>query len=600
MPNVSFANFSTKSAHAVIKYSQMIDSAPSAREVAHLTIPPGATKDLVLDTLEGDADLRNSFAISSDSSPGDLSVKLVAKSDSSLPEVELEAKDELDPNNGGSHPWSLENGTESTLLLFNHSAEAQEFSVAIAAGNMVWKKTYSPASMQTVAIHIASLVENGVKDNSGKALPKGVLSGQLLWFSPGPGLGKGRLLQSNRNLAMARNFSCGAEVVLCGAAINPTSATISIGGQVDFSTLLNFCSQARGQACSGSQVDSDPTGITYSWTSSNTSILSIPGSTDSPDATADGTGAGSADVTVDIEQPACNCSASLQASVNVAPTISMGSTIISGGPTQSAVVGQQISLTGNPAPPSGSTPWTVAGTTVGGFNTALTNGGPAPTNFTMAANTFYWVASGNALNVTYTINGQTASATFDVAGPTNPVVLTPLGAVQISPDGQFLEFGDSGSGATPGITFQGSLTPPLGFPGSFFWVQLINKSNYTFTPAGGSCSDVLGLDNTVPFDTRSTTSDSPEVAVFSDDIDIKWDFAAQMFLLWRPGIAKDIPVPLGSVNWQFFGHAVQNTSTKTWSIQTDSTKSAGSFTKSTSYPTWTTTFLNKVPPPCAK
>src|SRR4029077_12839277 len=196
--------------HAVIKYSQMIGNSPSVRDVGQVTLPAHATRELALDILEGDADLRNSFIVSSDSAPGDVSMKLTARSNSQLREVELEAKDQMDPMNGGSHPWSLENGTESTLLLFNHSAEPQDFSVAISAGDTVWKKIYRLEAMQTTAISIRSLAQDKVKDDIGVTMPIGTDSGQVDWYAPGPGLGKGRILQSNRDLAMARNFSCGA------------------------------------------------------------------------------------------------------------------------------------------------------------------------------------------------------------------------------------------------------------------------------------------------------------------------------------------------------------------------------------------------------
>lgn len=447
---------------------------------------------------------------------------------------------------------------------------------------------------------MAQLLRSRQPDPQGNLLPLGTTEGSVV-------------------ISSAKDFGATFSVSIAAGTFNPATATCGVhcsscNGVTAFvvnpNPFMCFVGQSMSFTATATFANGTTQNVTSStrWSSSNTSVATInssgvmsslvPGSLN-----ISGLLSTTNDSTV-CTSPAgtsgsCTSTFTAQAPGSVMPKILMGGTDISG-TTQSAVVGQQIALTGDPAPPSGSTPWTVAGTTVGGFNTAPTNGGSFPADFTQASTTFYWVTAGNPLNVTYTINGKSASATFNVAGPTNPVVLTPLGVVQISPDGQFLEFGDSGSGATPGIKFQASFTPPLGFPGSFFWVQLINKSNYTFTPAGGSCSDVLGLDNKAPFDTLSTTSDSPEVAVFSDDTDIKWDFAAQMFLLWRPGIAKDIPVPLGSVNWQFFAHAAQNTSTKTWSIQTDSTKSAGSFTKSTSYPAWTTTFLNTVPPPCAK
>jgi len=93
-----------------------------------------------------------------------------------------------------------------------------------------------------------------------------------------------------------------------------------------------------------------------------------------------------------------------QGNDNVTPKIMFNGQDITG-TTQSVVVGQQIALTasyGNITPTSQS--WTVPGTTVGGFNTALTSGGPTGTNFTQQSTTFYWVGAANTQTVTFTLN----------------------------------------------------------------------------------------------------------------------------------------------------------------------------------------------------
>jgi hypothetical protein len=68
-----------------------------------------------------------------------------------------------------------------------------------------------------------------------------------------------------------------------------------------------------------------------------------------------------------------------------------------------------------------------------------------------------------------------------------------------------------------------------------------------------------------------------------------------MYLMWRPGLTNDIYVPLGYVTWQFFGDASQS---GTWTVQSDSTRSANAFVQSSSYPTWTSTLPTNGPSPC--
>ncbi len=269
--------------------------------------------------------------------------------------------------------------------------------------------------------------------------------------------------------------------------------------------------------------------------------------------------------------------------------------------TQSVVVGQQIVLYasyGNITPTSQS--WTVLGTTVGGFNTASTNGGSTATNFTQQSTTFYWVAAANSQTVTFTLNygssqTATASATFNIAGPTSPLITASLGNWQIG-SGPILELGSPGP--SPGIAFSKSATPPLGFPGAFKWVQVVTKSNFVCT--SGTTKNVNettpALDTTYPFSSQASTTDSPEVGLPAADNRVTWDFSAQMFLMWSPSVNQtDIYVPLGYVTWQFFGDAAQ--AGGTWTVQSDSNRNANGFVQSSSYPQWGTTLGSLTPCP---
>ncbi len=130
--------------------------------------------------------MQNSFLIISDGAPGDVVAKLVARSDSRLREVELLGKDLKDPQNGGNHPWSIENGTDSTLLLFNTSSAPQYFNVEIAAGSTVWRKAYQLQPMQTKAISIHDLVKQKVKDDKGILLPNDIWTGRIRLACPQP------------------------------------------------------------------------------------------------------------------------------------------------------------------------------------------------------------------------------------------------------------------------------------------------------------------------------------------------------------------------------------------------------------------------------
>ena len=117
IPSVALANFSSRDRHVTIRYARTSGENPEAENLESVTVPAQSSKEITLDGLKGDPDLQNSFLIAADGAPGDVAAKLVARSDSQLKEVELMGKDLMDPQNGGNHPWSVEQGTESTLLL---------------------------------------------------------------------------------------------------------------------------------------------------------------------------------------------------------------------------------------------------------------------------------------------------------------------------------------------------------------------------------------------------------------------------------------------------------------------------------------------------
>jgi hypothetical protein len=127
-----------------------------------------------LSGLTGDPLLQDSFIEEDDGNPGDVQAKLMSKINSPLNEIELIGKDFNDPENGGDHPWTVENGTTSTLLLFNQSDQVQSFNIEISAGGTVWRKLFKLQPMQTQAISFNDLIKSGAKDDHGKAFPSDI------------------------------------------------------------------------------------------------------------------------------------------------------------------------------------------------------------------------------------------------------------------------------------------------------------------------------------------------------------------------------------------------------------------------------------------
>lgn len=329
VPELSLANFSAKDLKIHAQYTQTSGAAPTTNEIAALTLPAGTSRSLKFDSLQGDSQLQNSFLVTSNGSPGDLMAKLVSRSDSSPASVELLGKDAQDSNNGGSNPWSIEDGAESTLLFFNHDQAPQIFNVLIAsADGTQWDKDFKLAPMETRAISIRDIIQNAVKDDKGKMLPKTAVSGQISWWTVGTasGPGTGRLLQSNPASGMARSFACGCPYILCGVIFNQDVSSLPVGttaAPLDDLTPL-ICMYKVNSHCSGlpgSYTSSQA--LSYYWYSSNTAVLQISGSSTDSYVNGYGAGVGTATMTGRVSAtyygPPMTCQFSGSAQTTVTP-----------------------------------------------------------------------------------------------------------------------------------------------------------------------------------------------------------------------------------------------------------------------------------------
>jgi hypothetical protein len=195
--------------------------------------------------------------------------------------------------NGGGHPWTIAQGTDSTLLLFNHSLDGpKKFEVLIGNGKQLWVGSYKLASMETKAVKINEIVEKQIPDATGTKLSKDILTGQVGWWTHRATWGKGRLMVSQAQSGMARSFSCGTCANLCSrATVSPDdSATIIIGftnvlGNAAFQQCLATCGECGGTV-------QGPADETPTWSSLNTSIATVYSGQFSPMATFKGVAPG--------------------------------------------------------------------------------------------------------------------------------------------------------------------------------------------------------------------------------------------------------------------------------------------------------------------
>ena len=187
-------------------------------------------------------------------------------------------KDERGAFNAGGHPWDVEPGVTSTLLLFNGDSTPQKVNLRFGTPSGPWMRRFTLEPMETRAISINELVGMQEKDDSGLALPSNAQSGELGWQSDSTWV-SGRLLQTSAALGMARSFSCSQWVYACAFTLSPTpSLSLYLNNTGDLSEIPDWAVYTGFHpptTCSCANPTSGNTTLYDSWQSGNTSIATI-------------------------------------------------------------------------------------------------------------------------------------------------------------------------------------------------------------------------------------------------------------------------------------------------------------------------------------
>jgi hypothetical protein len=319
-PQVTLANFGSNEVQATVQYAQSSKDSVTFRDLMSISVPAMSSKEVIFSGLEGNPELKNSFLVTSNAVPGDLVSKLLSKGNAQPRQVELLARDAMAPENGGNHPWSLVGGIQSFLLLFNNDQRLQTFSVAIAGAHALWRKTYTLQPMQTQLVDIGAILRNKVRDDHGLVLPSDLASGEASWFNTA-GSGRGRILEVNSTIGLARNFSCFVFAAPCTpASVSLSPSTITVGGQSSAQVNYQICAAPDQFTCAGPPASGTPDFPT-NWSSQNTSIANAAGGNQF--ATVTGVGAGTTGIIAEVSNEFGNCHIPASANVTVqVPTAS--------------------------------------------------------------------------------------------------------------------------------------------------------------------------------------------------------------------------------------------------------------------------------------
>jgi hypothetical protein len=272
-PEIALANFSARPVTAQLLYTSTDDNGSQQKVVASVTLAPQSSTTMPLPALAGDPRMRNSFVVQSSAPPGSLAANLTAAGGALFPNVQLIGKDQQQVQNGGSHPWSLEDSATATLLLFNPTSEKHRVDVRIAANGKLWLHRYQLEASETKGIDIRAIVTSGAKGDNGQILPTDATVGEVNWSTEFAGEGFGRVLVSHPAASLARNFSCGTQYQACGSYMEDDSIETTDETSEDMGPMyVYYC--LGGTTCTGQQDYSS--GESSVWSSNNTPVATVP------------------------------------------------------------------------------------------------------------------------------------------------------------------------------------------------------------------------------------------------------------------------------------------------------------------------------------
>jgi len=426
---VSIANFGSSTRNATVLLSKGSDTASAERQVATVNIPPGnvVLRNLDAEALDDPLGLDTSLVVQTDAAIGEVlsDVQSLSSSNDSPLAIPLPWKDQAQTFNGGQHPWRIDGGFSSTVLLFNpdqHAANA--VTLSIYSDNKAWTKLFSIPPLATVPVRLADIIAYQQPDDKGKTLSRTSTRGLLTWFTLAKPKIFGQLVQADPANRVVRPFACASGTAVCAATID--DLTVPVAQQGSTNAWAESCGTNGDCSCVDSCVPGG-NGTFSSWGAYNSNIASLVSSSGSS-ATFQGKSPGTTFSSVVVTDNN-NCSGSGGGNIYVTPTVSVTCTPVdlalgSTAPTSTS----NGSCTTQVNPAGGTFSWSVNKSTV---MLRSTSGASISYNSNSASSS----QGDTTISVRYTANGQSATATSSPITTHNPTSITVL-SDSTNPTGQ--------------------------------------------------------------------------------------------------------------------------------------------------------------------
>jgi hypothetical protein len=222
----------------------------------------------------------NSVVVEADGAPGELisSVQLQQESQGNDVIGTLPWKDQGQAENGGEHPWSINGGMSSDVLLFNADPKVKNQSVqfTVYADGQFWTRSLTVDPLATVRVSLKDIIQKQELDDKGRSLSKTSMSGIVTWST---GLNPrifGKLIQADEYTGISRAYACGQYVSACGVALtNPSPNPIAVGEQTEVEVFeVMACTGDAPCECNDGCGSASTTGV-LNWETDNSNILTV-------------------------------------------------------------------------------------------------------------------------------------------------------------------------------------------------------------------------------------------------------------------------------------------------------------------------------------
>ncbi len=454
-PTLTLANLSQATRIAIVRAASN-DSLQPAKLVSTVTLQPFEVRRLDIPFENPAGSAIGTFLVDQDGAPGDVLANLMDKDKATQTTLNPLPKFLHHANNGGGHPWSVEPGTSSTIVIFNASAKEQTLNFNLGADGIVWKKTVMLQANQTLSMDVQGIIAKANEQSSSKSnsetKPQKItaLTGEISWFTPNQADVFGRVLLTREQAGRRalESYSCGNNIVLCSTGVYPSFVAIDYLSTGFLGLTPQFCASWSPQTCSGTQYGGG-SASSYSWQSQNNSITPISGSSSNSNVGLYGQALGSGGANGFVYAGSCQASGGGGAQVL---SLSCSSPVTRGSSTTCTIQG------GGGATGSNWQFKSSSGTQVSGPSSGTTWSGTMVTSGTVSVAATY---KGNTTTVSASITVTPRSSGFTVAAPVKPYPASP-----------------SPNGTPPMATLT---SPPTGEEGTFG--QSAYNYNYTFNSA---------------------------------------------------------------------------------------------------------------------